>query len=78
MSPESPAWPASPAWSSPTFRITWLEAGDLPPEEKGAIESHIRTGPPRGSEAFIGALESLTGRALKRRKPGRKPKAAEK
>jgi len=62
----------------PDVPLMWLEAGDLPPEEKGAIESHIRTGRPRGSEAFIGALESLTGRALKRRKPGRKPKAAEK
>jgi len=55
-----------------------LEAGDLPPDEEAAIESHIRTGRPRGSEAFIGALEALTGRSLKRRKPGRKPKAEEK
>jgi putative transposase len=55
-----------------------LEAGDLPPGEEAAIEAHIRTGRPRGSEAFIGALEALTGRALKRRKPGRKPKAEEK
>jgi hypothetical protein len=61
----------------PDVPLTWLEAGDLPPEEKGAIESPIRTGRPRG-EAFIGTLESLTGRALKRRKPVRKPEAAEK
>jgi len=54
-----------------------LEAGDLADEEAHAIEAHMRTGRPRGSEAFVGALEARTGRALKRRKPGPKPKRAE-
>ena len=54
-----------------------LEAGDLGEEEVAAIEAHMRTGRPRGSEAFIGALETRTGRPLKRRKPGPKPKLAE-
>ena len=50
-----------------------LEAGDLSDDEVVAIEAHMRTGRPRGSEAFIGALEARTGRTLKRRKPGPKP-----
>jgi putative transposase len=54
-----------------------LEAGDLSPEQVKAIESHARTGRPLGSTAFIGALESATGRSLKPRKRGPKPKAAE-
>jgi putative transposase len=52
-----------------------LEAGDLDEGEAAAIEAHIRTGRPLGSEAFVERLEAKTGRALKRRKPGRKPKA---
>ena len=52
-----------------------LEAGDLDEAEVAAIEAHMRTGRPRGSEAFVGALETRTGRALKRRKPGPKPRA---
>jgi putative transposase len=51
-----------------------LEAGDMSDEEAAAIERHIRTGRPRGSEAFVEQLEAATGRALKRRKPGPKPK----
>ena len=51
-----------------------LEAGDLSEEQVAAIEAHMRTGRPRGSEAFVGALETATGRPLKRRKPGPKPK----
>jgi putative transposase len=53
-----------------------LEAGDLGDEEAAAIEGHIRTGRPRGGEAFLGALESTTGRVLRRRKPGPRPKKA--
>ena len=52
-----------------------LEAGDLGGEEIHAIEAHVRTGRPRGGDAFVGALEARTGRSLKRRKPGRKQKA---
>ena len=54
-----------------------LEAGDLGEEELASIEAHMRTGRPRGSGSFIGALEAKTGRALKRRKPGPKPKVTE-
>jgi putative transposase len=51
-----------------------LEAGDLDEGGVAAIEAHMRTGRPLGSEAFVERLEKSTGRSLKRRKPGRKPK----
>lgn len=51
-----------------------LEAGDLDDGEIAAIEAHVRTGRPRGGDAFVSELEAQTGRSLKRRKPGRKPK----
>jgi putative transposase len=51
-----------------------LEAGDLSEAEAAAIEAHSRTGRPRGREAFVAGLEALTGRTLKRRKPGPKPR----
>ena len=54
-----------------------LEAGDLSDEAAAAIEAHIRTGRPLGSEAFVGALETRTGRVLKRRKPGPRPRHLE-
>ena len=37
------------------------------------VQKHLQTGRPLGSENFIEALELLTGRSLKPRKPGRKP-----
>ena len=37
------------------------------------VRKHTRTGRPLGNEDFIETLESLTGRTLKPRKPGRKP-----
>lgn len=37
------------------------------------VRMHTRTGRPLGSESFIETLESLSGRSLKLRKPGRKP-----
>ena len=52
-----------------------LEAGDLEESAVTAIEAHVRTGRPRGSDAFLRALEERTGRTLRRRKPGPKPKA---
>jgi putative transposase len=52
-----------------------LEADDMTDDEAAAIEAHIRTGRPRGGEGFVETLEARTGRALKRRKPGPKPKA---
>jgi putative transposase len=53
-----------------------LEAGDLRDEQVEAIEAHARTGRPLGSEAFVDELEAATGRQLKRRKPGPRPKGA--
>ncbi len=52
-----------------------LEAGDLSEAEAAAIEAHVRTGRPRGGEAFLAALEARTGRALKKRRPGPKPRS---
>jgi len=51
-----------------------LESGDLPDDEVEVIEAHVRTGRPRGGDAFLAALETETGRRLKRRKPGPKPR----
>jgi putative transposase len=50
------------------------EAGDLTDDEAKAIEAHVRTGRPRGGDAFVAAIETQTGRTLRRRKPGPKPK----
>jgi putative transposase len=49
-----------------------LEAGDVDPAVEAAIEAHERTGRPWGAESFVRRLESETGRALARRKPGPK------
>jgi putative transposase len=54
-----------------------LEAGDPALEAEAAIEAHQRTGRPWGDPAFVERLEAETGRTLKRRKPGRKPKRQE-
>jgi putative transposase len=51
-----------------------LEAGDMSEAEAAAIEAHIRTGRPRGGEAFVAALEARTGRPLRKRRPGPKPR----
>jgi len=42
------------------------------PETTDAIRRNTRTGRPRGSEAFLMQLESMTGRSIRKRKPGRK------
>ena len=52
-----------PNWSE------YLEQGDSEVEEQ-RIRVHTRTGRPLGSVNFIETLEAMTGRALKRRKPG--------
>lgn len=41
-------------------------------EELASLRTNSRTGRPLGNERFVEALEQLTGRTLKRRKPGRK------
>ena len=53
-----------------------LEAGGMDEDETAAIERHVRTGRPLGDDAFVERLEAATGRPLKRRKPGPKPKRA--
>ena len=42
------------------------------------LEHHERTGRPLGDENFLTRLERLLNRALKPKKPGRKPKKQEK
>lgn len=43
--------------------------------DSAKIRSHNRTGRPVGDDAFLDRLESLTGRSLRKRKPG--PKTAD-
>jgi putative transposase len=52
-----------------------LEAGDLADEAVAAIEAHQRTGRPWGGASFIERLEEMTGRTLKRQKPGPRPRS---
>ncbi|MFC3231516.1 transposase [Marinibaculum pumilum] len=52
-----------------------LEAGDLPEAEVAVLEAHQRTGRPLGDDAFIARLERETGRHLRKRKPGPKPRS---
>lgn len=47
-----------------------------PPGEAEAMRASARTGRPLGDAAFVANLERALGRALGRRKPGPKPKAA--
>jgi putative transposase len=49
-----------------------LEAGDGPTD--AVIEAHSRTGRPLGDDSFLARLEAATGRALRPRRPGRKPR----
>jgi putative transposase len=47
------------------------------PEDKDTVEAlhaHARTGRPLGGDDFVEALEQRLGRALKRQKPGPKPR----
>ena len=71
------ASPVVRKYPGPRFASHELEAGDLADEETAPIEAHARTGRPRGSEAFVTMLEAQTGRRLKRRKPGPRPKGGE-
>ncbi len=47
-------------------------SGDLTEEEYKILRSHERTGRPLGSDAFLQRLEKLTGRILRKQKPGPK------
>ena len=52
----------------------WQEflKGELSEEEHEAIRRHENTGRPLGDEKFIRKLEKITGRILRRKKPGPK------
>lgn len=52
-----------------------LFSADLGPAEVQAIRAAIRGGLPLGSDTFIAEMESITGRRLRKRRPG--PHAAE-
>ena len=45
---------------------------ELSEEDRNSIRQHERTGRPMGSEDFLSRLEQMTGRVLKRQKPGPK------
>lgn len=51
-------------------------ADDGQPDLSRAVREHTRTGRPAGADDFIDSLEELTGRRLRRRKPGPAPKNA--
>ena len=51
-----------------------VEADDAHAAAMAAIEAAMRTGRPLGDEAFVEQLEAASGRALKRRRPGPKPR----
>ena len=51
----------------------FLDAG-ITDDELNALRSGERTGRPAGDEGFVKTLETRTGRALMKRKVGRRPK----
>ena len=61
---------------SPVFREVgdWRALLSVDPETTEDVRRHTRTGRPLGSEAFLERAESITGRSLRLRKPGRKRK----
>ena len=65
-----------PDWAS---YLTDADADPNPGPDHGAdhFHRHARTGRPLGSDAFIDALETRLGRALRPQKPGPKPKSAD-
>jgi putative transposase len=52
----------------------WQELllSDLAPEEYETLRRHERSGRPLGSDNFMAKMENLTGRVLRRQKPGPK------
>ncbi|MFP6729383.1 MAG: transposase [Alphaproteobacteria bacterium] len=51
-------------------------AGGLDETERDALRRHENSGRPLGNDAFIGQLESILGRTLKKKNPGAKPRRA--
>ncbi len=49
-------------------------AGGMPEAEERLIDQHLSTGRPLGTEAWLEQVAASTGRDLRRRKPGPKPK----
>ena len=47
---------------------------DIPKAEMDAIQSHLKTGRPRGADSFLDAVEEMIGRPVRPQKRGRKPK----
>ena len=47
------------------------------PDEVAMLRKHERTGRPLGEPTFVGQVENLLGRSLRRNKPGRKPSVHE-
>jgi putative transposase len=45
-----------------------------PSEEESLIEQHERTGRPLGEESFLAELEAVTGKCVRKARPGPKPK----
>lgn len=56
------------------MKVDWREMLELDPQEMEELRAHTRTGRPCGSAEFMAEAEELTGRGLRRRKRGRKPK----
>lgn len=52
------------------------EAGSADHAAEALIEAAMRTGRPLGDDRFVERLEAASGRALKKRKPGPKPRGA--
>jgi hypothetical protein len=52
---------------------SYLTSSDSP-TMLNSIRMHTRTGRPQGDDAFLSALERVTGRSLRKKKPG--PKSA--
>ena len=53
-------------------------SGGIVKEDMEKVRLHVRTGRPLGDEVFMERLEEMVGRILRRQKPGRKKKRADK
>jgi len=60
----------------PNLISDWASFLEMPTngQEFSAIERHLKTGRPRGSDAFLDSVEAQTGRSVRPQKRGRKPK----
>jgi len=51
----------------------WRELLAVEAQDPDSLRRHTRTGRPLGDGSFVARVEMVTGRSLRRRKPGRKP-----